>query len=109
MALVGAIKIGEGAVEKPQLFSTFFIVVAIRPKSIHCPRCLREYSSRPPLTRQEELRAVRRKIRCSFHLCQYNLYSEQPQRHFHGLEQIHSGRQRGVSLPLPTFKGSECP
>ena len=78
MALVGAIKIGEGAVEKPRLFSTFFIVVAIRPKSIHCPRYLSEYSSRPPLTRQEELRAVRRNIRFSAYLCQYSLYSEQP-------------------------------
>jgi hypothetical protein len=108
MALVGAIKIGEDTVEKPQLFSTFFIVVAIRPKSIHCPRYLSEYSSRPPLTRQEELRVVHRKIRRSSHLCQDSLYSEQPKRHFHGLEQINSGRQRGVSLPLPTFKGSEC-
>jgi hypothetical protein len=37
MAIVGAVKIGEDAVEKPRLFSTFFIVVAIRPNSIHCP------------------------------------------------------------------------
>ena len=55
MALVGAVKIGEDAVEKPRLFSTFFIVVAIRPKSIHCPTYVREYSSRPPHIRQEEL------------------------------------------------------
>jgi hypothetical protein len=40
MALVGAVKIGEDAGEKPRLFSTFFIVVAIRLKSIHCPRYL---------------------------------------------------------------------
>ena len=37
MALVGAVKIGEDTVEKPRLFSTFFIVVAIRLKSVHCP------------------------------------------------------------------------
>jgi len=59
MALVGAVKIGEDAVEKPRLFSTFFIVVAIRPKSIHCPIYLREYSNRPPLARQEEFLAGR--------------------------------------------------
>ena len=57
MALVGAVKIGGNAVEQPRLFSTFFIVVAIRPKSVHCPTYVREYSSRPPDIRQEELLA----------------------------------------------------
>jgi hypothetical protein len=57
MALVGAVKIGEDTVENPRLFSTFFIVVAIRLKSIHCPTYVREYSSRPPRTRQEEILA----------------------------------------------------
>ena len=57
MAVVGAVKIGEVAVEKPRLFSTFFIVVAIRPKSIHCPKYMMEYSSRPSRIRQEEFLA----------------------------------------------------
>ena len=57
MALAGAVKIGEDTADKPQLFSTFFIVVAIRPKSVHCPTYVSEYSSRPPHIRQEELLA----------------------------------------------------
>ena len=33
----GAIKIGDGTSGEPKLFSTFFRVVAICRKSIHCP------------------------------------------------------------------------
>src|SRR5262245_13708574 len=39
IAVMGAAKIGESWAEKPRLFSTFFKVVAIRLKSVHCPTC----------------------------------------------------------------------
>ena len=52
IAGTGAVKIGDDKVEQPRLFSTFFRVVAIRHKSVHCPTCCTGYSNRALPLRQ---------------------------------------------------------